>query len=125
MRVTSLIRPHEYLPLAVLLILCFVSQASVYGAEGDASSAADFYDGLRAWDLKEEPTAAAIWLKAAEWGDVRSMQKVAELYEKGKVLPQDVSLAYFWFSQAARRGASSANYERSYLRQISSTSNQP
>jgi TPR repeat protein len=76
--------------------------------DGDGSTIADFFDGLRAWELKEEPTAAAIWLRAAEWGDVRSMEKIGELFERGEVVPHDTTLAYFWFSEAAQRGLASA-----------------
>jgi hypothetical protein len=59
---------------------------SVQDAEVDAI--ADFFDGLRAWELKEEPTAAAIWVRAAEWGDVRSMEKIGELYERVELDPE-------------------------------------
>ena len=32
------------------------------------------------------------------------MRRIAELYEEGKELPQDDTLAFFWFSQAGLRG---------------------
>src|SRR5260370_33287664 len=76
--------------------------------DSEALTIADFFDGLRAWELKEEPTAAAIWLRAAGGGDVRSMAKIGELFERGEVLPHDLALASFWFSQAAQRGFASA-----------------
>ena len=69
---------------------------------------ADFFDGLRAWELNEQATAATIWLRAAEYGDIRSMGRVAELFANGTVFPNDAGLAYFWFSQAARRGDEAA-----------------
>ncbi len=84
--------------------------------DSEALTIADFFDGLRAWELKEEPTAAAIWLRAAGWGDVRSMAKIGELFERGEVLPHDLALAYFWFSQAAQRGVASARAAADRLR---------
>lgn len=103
--------------VAATLVSAFVFKASAdSGQRPEDTVVADFFDGLRAWKLKEEPTAAAIWLRAAPWGDVSSMEKIAELYERGEVLPQDTTLAYFWFSQAARRGAGSAQASADRLR---------
>src|SRR5262249_39684325 len=84
--------------------------------EGEVGAIADFFDGLRAWELKEEPTAAAIWLRAAEWGDARSMEKNGELFERGQGLPHDTALAYFWYSQAAHQGIASAKAASDRLR---------
>ena len=107
--------------LPLMLAASLASANALGGPEGDvqggdASTIADFFDGLRAWELNERPTAAAIWLKAAEWGDVRSMEKIGELYERGEVLPHDTTFAYFWFSQAAQRGAASAKASADRLR---------
>jgi ankyrin repeat protein len=106
-----------------LMLAASLISANAFGGttgsvqDGDAASTiADFFDGLRAWELKEKPTAAAIWLRAAEWGDVRSMEKIGELYDRGEVLPHDTTLAYFWFSQAAQRGAASAKAAADRLR---------
>jgi len=82
----------------------------------DVASIGDYFDGLRAWELGEHPTAAVIWLKAAEFGDVRAMLKVAELYEHGDILPRTSTLAYFWFSQAGRRGDGPARMAADRLR---------
>jgi hypothetical protein len=90
--------------------------ATETGQNSEDAAIADYFDGLRAWELKEEPMAAAIWLKAAEWGDVRAMQRVAELYEQGQVLPHDAALAFFWFSQAARSGSAPAKAAADRLR---------
>jgi hypothetical protein len=109
------------LVLPLVLAASLLSANAFGGTEavvqnGDPSTIADFFDGLRAWELKERPTAVAIWLRAAEWGDVRSMEKVGELFEQGEVLPHDTTLAYFWFSQAAQRGVASAKAAADRLR---------
>ncbi len=63
----------------------------------------DFYDGLRAWDLGQKQVAAGIWVTAANWGDARAMQRLAELYEAGDSVPKDNGLACFWHSLAEKR----------------------
>jgi hypothetical protein len=105
-----------------LMLAALLTTADAFGGtrdsveDSDVSTIADFFDGLRAWELKEKPTAAAIWLRAAEWGDVRSMEKIGGLFEHGEVLPHDMTLAYFWFSQAAQRGIASAKAAADRLR---------
>jgi len=105
-----------------LMLAASLMSANAFGGtpgsmqDNDVAAIADFFDGLRAWELKEHPTAVAIWLRAAEWGDVRSMEKIGELYEQGEVLPHDTTLAYFWLSQAAQSGVASAKAAADRLR---------
>ena len=95
--------------LPLMLAASLASANALGGPEGDvqggdASTIADFFDGLRAWELNERPTAAAIWLKAAEWGDVRSMEKIGELYERGEVLPHDTNSRLFLVFASGAKG---------------------
>jgi hypothetical protein len=69
----------------------------------------DYYDGLRAWEGGERIIALGMWSTASEHGDIRSMRKLAELYEKGEELPTDAGLAYLWNLVASKRGDASAD----------------
>ncbi|TLX16320.1 ankyrin repeat domain-containing protein [Rhizobium sp. MHM7A] len=84
--------------------------------ETSKSPQLDFFDGLRAWEYGERPLAVGVWLNAAKGGDYRSMRRLAELYQKGDVLPYDTALAYMWFRLAARFGDDTAADQASGLR---------
>src|SRR5579864_3624019 len=108
-------------PLRTRVWACtFASLLSVstFPAQGEDTNQVlgDYFDGLRAWDLHEEATAAVIWLSAAQHGDRRAMEKVAALYAEGSVFPKDSALAYFWYSLAGARGSSSATSAAAVIR---------
>lgn len=55
--------------------------------------------------LERDPAAALEWFtKAAERGVVDSQFNVAFLREGGQGIPEDLSVAYFWYNIAARQG---------------------
>ncbi len=84
---------------------CFVvSSALANEPQGQVPSLVDYYDGLRAWDLGQKQIAVGLWVTAANWGDSKSMQRLAELYEAGDTLPRDNGLACYWYTLAGKRG---------------------
>lgn len=70
----------------------------------DPALPVDYYDGLRLSDAGQPDLAMMIWLGAAELGDPRAMAAVSDAYETGKLLPQDRTLANFYFLLARRFG---------------------
>ena len=73
-------------------------------ADGGATSLVDYYDGARAWDLREHEIALGIWTAAARYGDHRAIRRLGELFEQGTEVTADKDIAYYWFSVSARGG---------------------
>lgn len=65
----------------------------------------DYYDGLRAWDNGYDAIAISLWLRASEYGDHRSMLRLADAYEQGEVLPRNLTLAAYYRALARSVGA--------------------
>lgn len=68
----------------------------------------DFYDGLRAFDAGQFEVAIALWLEASRLGDTRSMIRIADEYADGTHLPKVPLAAAYYYSIAAKLGATVA-----------------
>lgn len=62
----------------------------------------DYYDGLRAWENGQKEVAVSLWIRASEYGDVRSLNRVGNLYRSGIILPQDEVMAAYYKALANR-----------------------
>jgi len=88
---TSRWRPRAIVLAAVMLSLA-------------GPAAADFSDGLRAYDGGRYGEAREEWLAAAAKGDVDAYVGLAGLYAAGFGVNQDLAEAARWYEKAARRG---------------------
>lgn len=62
----------------------------------------DYYDGLRAWENGFKEIAVSLWIRASEYGDVRALNRIGNLYDNGIILPQDQVMAAFYKGLANR-----------------------
>lgn len=67
-------------------------------------AAADFWDGLEAYDAGDFVTARAHWHPLAESGDAEAQAALAGLYAQGLGVAADPSRAADWFRRAAEQG---------------------
>jgi len=88
--------------LAVLLLL-------------PGGAAADYVEGLEAYEAGNYVVAAQEWLAAGSRGDVASQFRLAQLYEQGRGTPQDFVQAHRWYNIAASQGHAEALEARDAL----------
>lgn len=81
-----------------------------------APAAADFYQGLKAYDQRNYTAAAQTWRRSAQQGDVRSQFRLGVLYEKGTGVRKDSVKAYYWYSIAQKRGNADAGLAAQLLK---------
>lgn len=99
--------------------LAMVKDAAEHG--GVASQvllALSYRHGDRDGGLAPDPRQAARWFEtAALKGNIYAQEMVAELYERGEGVEQNLPLAADWYEKAARRGSPQAQYHlgRLYL----------
>lgn len=72
------------------------------------TAAADFSNGLQAYDAGDYASALEEWREAAGKGDVDAMVGLAGLHAGGFGLRQNYARAVQWYEKAARRGHASA-----------------
>lgn len=77
--------------------------------------AADLVIGADSYAAGDFGTAAEEWLPLAEKGDPQAQFNMGLLYETGRGVPQDISLAVSWYRQAAEQGLFSAQYNLAVL----------
>jgi TPR repeat protein len=83
-------------------IRILLAAAIIAGLAGRA--AADFADGLRAYDGGDYATAYREWADLAAEGDADSQAALAGLYRSGLGVPQDAAEAARWYRRAAGQG---------------------
>lgn len=79
------------------------------------SASADYNEGLRAYEAGDYLVAAKDWLSAGSQGDVASQFRLAQLYEQGLGVPQDLVEAHRWYNIAASQGDAQARKARDEL----------
>jgi TPR repeat protein len=84
-------------------------------ALASAPAAADYYDGLRAYDRGDFETALREWRSAAEEGDAQSQYRLGRLYEEGRGVLQDFVQAHLFYNLAAAQGLEEAAEARDRL----------
>jgi len=78
-------------------------------------AAADYVEGLEAYEAGNYVVAAEEWLAAGSRGDVASQFRLAQLYEQGLGTPQDFVQAHRWYNIAASQGHAEALAARDTL----------
>lgn len=73
-------------------------------ASGRTAAAADYAEGLAAYDAGLYAEAAAIWSRLARSGDAAAMVSLAGLYDAGFGVPRDPRRALELYRRAAERG---------------------
>jgi len=71
---------------------------------GTAPAAADYYDGITAYENQDYAAAHRELLPLAEAGDARAQRLVGLMYRDGQGARKDDMRAYMWFELATRRG---------------------
>ncbi len=73
-----------------------------------APAAADFADGLAAYDGGDYATALEEWRALAEGGDATAQAALAGLYRFGQGVAEDHARAAAWYRRAAAQGGATA-----------------
>lgn len=105
--------PFHVLQISFVMRLSAVVLAFLLLFVGRA--AADYDDGLRAYESGDYAVAAQEWLMAASHGDAESQFRLAQLYERGLGAPQDFVQAHRWYNLAASQGNAEARKARDTL----------
>ncbi|MEN8196016.1 MAG: tetratricopeptide repeat protein [Pseudomonadota bacterium] len=94
-------------------------QAALLGSALASTSpaAADYYEGLRAYDARNYSKAADFWGVSAKNGDAKSRFRLAQLYESGRGVAKNHVLAYFWYSLAAKADYHDAGLAAIFLKE--------
>ena len=82
--------------------------AAVFLAALAAPAAADFADGLAAYDGGDYATAIEEWRALADGGDATAQAALAGLYRFGQGVPEDHVRAAAWYRRAAVQGEGGA-----------------
>lgn len=80
-------------------------------------AAADYYEGLRAFDARNYSKAADLWGVSAKSGDAKSQFRLGQLYENGRGVAKNHVLAYFWYSLAAKSDDHDAGLAAIFLKE--------
>jgi len=72
------------------------------------SVAADYYDGLRAFDQGDHETAVHEWVAAARLGDTQASFRMGKLHEQGVGVPQNFIRGHAYYNLAAAKGHAEA-----------------
>ena len=94
---------------ATTLDLIFLLSVSAFQA------AADYYDGLRAYDAGRFSAAVRHWKRSADTGDIKSQLRLAVQFEVGKGVPQNFIRAHLYYNLAAAQGSAPARRARDRL----------
>ena len=71
-------------------------------------AAADFVDGVRAYDSGDYAAAHAAWLPLAQAGDAAAARNLGHLYRTGRGVAKDLVQALRWYRRAAEQGFAGA-----------------
>ena len=72
------------------------------------SAAADFRDGVRAYNSGDYAAAHAVWLPLAEAGDAAAARNLGHLYRTGRGVDHNLAQALRWYRRAAEQGLAGA-----------------
>jgi TPR repeat protein len=92
------------------LFMFFLSMLLASGWMPESARADTLRQGRAAYDRGYYPKAAAILVPLAEAGDPRAQSIVGFLYETGRGLPQNLTVACYWYRRAAEQGDPTAQY---------------
>lgn len=90
--------------VALVFLLAFAGRA-----------AADYYDGLQAYENENYVVAAHAWLLAGSQGDAQAQYRLGQLYEHGLGMPENLVQAHRWYNIAASHGHAEAREARDAL----------
>jgi peptidoglycan hydrolase-like protein with peptidoglycan-binding domain len=83
--------------------LALASGLALSGLVGAAPAAADYYDGITAYENQDYAAAHRELQPLAEQGDSRAQRLLGLMYRDGDGVPKDDVRAYMWLELAARR----------------------
>ena len=83
---------------------------AVLAAAASPLRANDRDDASRAFDAGRFEVARHLWLALAAAGDAEAALDLGLLYDLGRGVPQDPSMAYDWYRQAAKAGLAQAAF---------------
>ena len=75
-----------------------------------AAPAADFSEGMKAYDRGNYATALRIFRQFADQGDAKAQTHLGRMYNSGQGVPQDYAAAVKWFRKAADQGYAYAQF---------------
>lgn len=109
--------------VAVVAMACaaLCALAACNTATPPPSTAADFTEGMRAYEQQDYATALREFRPLAEQGDANAQYRLGHMYSQGQGVHQDFRQAAVWFTKAAERGnvVSQLSLGRLYLSGIS------
>ena len=88
-------------PIGGLAALCLALAVA-------SGAAADFGDGVRAYNSGEYAAAHAAWLPLAEAGEPAAARNLGHLYRTGRGVARDLAQALRWYRRAADQGFAGA-----------------
>ena len=68
-------------------------------------NAADFQQGLKAFQSGDFKTALQVWRSLAEQGDASAQLILGIMYAKGEGVAKDNTQALYWYRKAAEQGS--------------------
>ena len=77
--------------------------------------AADYYDGLQAYNSGDFKTALAEWTPLAEQGNASAQYNLGVMYHKGQGVLKSDKTAVKWFSLSGEQGHAAAQYNLSIM----------
>lgn len=98
----------------MLLLVAAIAILAFFIAWGLSS---DFDAGDKAYERGDYETAVREWRSLAQEGDAASQTKLAQMYEMGRGVDQDVDEAAKWFRRAADQGYAPAQYRLGEMHQ--------
>lgn len=102
-------RRDLFSPWGLGMCLC-IGVATVVMAQGIATSTELLEKAKRAVRVKDFVTAMSVYQTMAEQGDLDAFYQIGALYQTGRGVPQDNTLAFRWFLKAAQKGHAKAQY---------------
>ncbi len=77
--------------------------------------AADFSEGVKAYERNDYATAFRIFRQFAAQGDVTAQSRLGAMYNKGEGVPLDYGEAVKWYRKAAVQGEAVAQYSLGFM----------
>ncbi|MEO6697063.1 MAG: tetratricopeptide repeat protein [Gammaproteobacteria bacterium] len=91
-------------------LLNIIALALLGGGLASAALAANFHDGVAAYERGDIAKALVAWQSAADQGDALAQFNLGALYAHGRGVKKDLSEAAKWYRKAAEQGNPLAQY---------------
>jgi TPR repeat protein len=91
-----------------MMLLVLALPLTLTATMASTANADEFYDAVAAYEVGDYETALKIWRSLADQGIVYAQYNLAQMYENGEGVFQDLEMAYMWFALAAVNGVEKA-----------------